>query len=72
MINASVSQINDYYVVWGIRLNMIEDNKEIYELFYLPSFGNKKYKTKENAIKAINKKGYTFVDNSKLILSCWN
>lgn len=49
----------------------IENN--VYEMRYVYAFGGKFYKTLNNAIRAINNKGYEYIPNDEITLVCgWN
>lgn len=65
-MKVTVEMIGGRYEVTGLRTPAfnplaIDNGKETYEIFVLRSFCGKSYKTLENAIKAIQKKGYEYL-----------
>lgn len=76
-MKATVEMIGGRYDVVGLTTPSVmpinEDltnGKPVYELFYLHSFGGKTYKTLENAIRALTKKGLEYVPANEIITVC--
>ena len=75
-MKATVEMIGGRYEVIGLTkpaVSPIDEtlaNKPVYELFYLHSFGGKTYKTLENAVKALIKKGLEYVPANTIITVC--
>lgn len=76
-MKATVEMICGRYEVVGLRkpnVNPINDvltmDKRVYELVYLHSFGGKTYKTLENAVKALTKKGFEYIPENEIITVC--
>lgn len=68
-MKATTMKIGDRYEVIGLDAGKEVDGEMVYEMRYLYSFGSKTYKTEENAIKAILKKGFEYikVKNNQII-----
>lgn len=76
-MKATVEKICGRYEVVGLTkpaVNPIDETftngKPVYELFYLHSFGGKTYKTLENAVKALTKKGLEYIPANTIITVC--
>lgn len=57
-MKATVIKINGRYEITGLNPTATAG---VYEMQYLYSFGGKSYKTFENALKAIARKGFEYV-----------
>ena len=60
-MKATTMKIGDRYEVIGLDAGKEIGGEMVYEMLYLRSFGSKDYKTEENAIKAILKKGFEYI-----------
>ena len=76
-MKATVEMTSGRYEVVGLmkpNISPIDETltngKPVYELFYLHSFGRKTYKTVENAVKALTKKGLEYVPANEIITVC--
>ena len=76
-MKATVEMIGGRYEVCGLTppaVNPINEDltngKPVYELKYLHTFANKSYKTLENAIKALTKRGFEYVPVDSVITVC--
>lgn len=76
-MKATVEMICGRYEVVGLRKPSVSpiapeltDGKTVYEMTYLHSFCGKTYKTLENAIKALLKKGLEYIPNDSIITVC--
>lgn len=76
-MKATVEMIGGRYNVWGLTTpsvmpidESLTNGKPVYELFYLHSFGDKTYKTLENAVRALTKKGFEYIPANEIITVC--
>lgn len=76
-MKATIEMISGRYEVVGLRepsaspiAPEFTNGKTVYEMTYLHSFGGKTYKTLENAIKALLKRGIEYVPNDSIITVC--
>ena len=76
-MKATVEMLSGRYDVVGLRTPSVSpicedmtNGKPVYELVYLHSFGGKTYKTLENAIRALVKKGFEYVPANEIITVC--
>lgn len=76
-MKATVEMISGRYEVVGLAKPAVSpvdetftNGKPVYELRYLHSFGSKTYKTLENAVKALTKKGFEYVPQNEIITFC--
>lgn len=76
-MKATVEKISGRYEVVGLAkpaFNPVDETftngKPVYELRYLHSFGGKTYKTLENAVKALIKKGLEYIPENEIITVC--
>lgn len=76
-MKATVQMIGGRYDVVGLTTpsgNYINEaftnGKPVYEMVYLHSIGSKTYKTLENAIRALTKKGLEYVPDNEIITVC--
>ena len=76
-MKATVEMSGGRYEIWGLTTpsvnpinEMVTDGKPVYELTYLYTFARKSYKTIENAVKAIRKRGLEYVPADGIITVC--
>ena len=76
-MKATVEMICGKYEVVGLRKpsvmptnEMLTKGKPVYELVYLHTFKGKTYKTLENAIKALIKKGIEYIPENEILTVC--
>ena len=76
-MKATVEMIGGRYDVVGLRTpsvmpidESLTNGKPVYELVYLHSFGGKTYKTLENAVRALTKKGLEYIPANEIITFC--
>lgn len=76
-MKATVEMTGERYDIWGLRIPSVKplneeftNGKSVYELVYLHTFKGKTYKTIENAIKALLKKGFEYVPSTEIITVC--
>lgn len=66
-MKATVIKINDRYEIIGLNKTATAG---VYEMQYLYTFGGKSYKTLANAVKAIAKKGFEYIEVEANNLVC--
>lgn len=72
-MKATAEIINGKFEVIGLDFVKEEYGVKVYEMRYLHSFGGKTYKTLANAIKAIERKGFEYVDTFGIkLVASWN
>lgn len=76
-MKATVEMIGGRYDIVGLRTPSVSpiapeftNSKPVYEMTYLHSFGGKTYKTLENAIRAIKKRGMQYIPAESVVLVC--
>lgn len=76
-MKATVEMICGRYEVVGLTKPSISpidetltNGKPVYEMTYLYSFGSKTYKTLENAVRALTKKGFEYVPANEIVTVC--
>lgn len=60
-MKATVQKIGNGYEVIGLDASKVINGVTTYEMRYLFTFGGKQYKTEQNAIRAIAKKGFEYM-----------
>lgn len=72
-MKATTMKIGERYEVIGLDAGKEIGGELVYEMRFLYSFGSKTYKTEENAIKAILKKGFEYIKvKSSQVICCNN
>ena len=66
-MKATVIKINDRYEITGLNKTAADG---VYEMRYLYTFSGKSYKTLANAIKAIIKNGFEYIEVNANNLVC--
>lgn len=76
-MKATVQMIGGRYDIVGLSTPSVmplnddlTNGKPVYEMRYLHSFAGKTYKTIDNAIKALTKRGFEYIPNNEIITVC--
>lgn len=60
-MKATIQKIGNGYEIIGLDAGKVVNGITVYEMRYLFTFGGKQYKTEENAIRAIARKGFEYL-----------
>lgn len=60
-MKATIQKIGSGYEIIGLDAGKVINGVMTYEMRYLFTFGGKQYKTEQNALRAIAKKGFEYL-----------
>lgn len=76
-MKATVQKIGGRYDIVGLTTPSVmpinedlTEGKPVYEMCYLYTFAGKTYKTIENAVRALIKKGFEYIPDNEIITVC--